>query len=118
VTRLWRGRSAATRTLRTGCFNKRFIAWAVRANMTSTENWWQAKIDWETPAGVLVKKLLALLPGDRHFQITLYGSAPLQLTIDRSLLSGDVDLFSDQEDIASIIREHKLDKEHGGAFYL
>ena len=40
------------------------------------------------------------------------------MTIDRGLLSGDVDLFSDQEDIGSLIREHKLDNEHGGPFYL
>ena len=61
--------------------------------MTSTENWWRGEIDWETPAGRLLLKFLGLLPSDRGFRITLYGSAPLQLTLDRTLLSGDVDLF-------------------------
>lgn len=87
--------------------------------MTSTENWWRAEIDWETPAGQFLKKFLALLPAERPFRITLYGSAPLQLTIDRNLLSGDVDLFSnDEEDLSPIIRTHKLDKEHGGNLHL
>src|SRR6266508_2947080 len=87
--------------------------------MTSTENWWRTEIDWDTPAGRFLKKFLALLPSNRHFHIILYGSAPLQLTVDRTLLSGDVDLFSDNdEDLASIIRAHRLDKEHGGVLYL
>ncbi len=86
--------------------------------MSSTENWWQGDIDWGTPAGEILKKFLALLPPKRAFHITLYGSAPLQLTVDRTLLSGDVDLFSDDdEDLSPIIRDHRLDKEHGG-FYL
>ena len=87
--------------------------------MKSTENWWRAEIDWNTVAGQFLQKFLSLLPADRHFQITLYGSAPLQLTIDRTLLSGDIDLFpNDEQDIASIIRAHKLGKEDGGILYL
>ncbi|MEO5803375.1 MAG: hypothetical protein ABIR24_07570 [Verrucomicrobiota bacterium] len=87
--------------------------------MTLTENWWRAEIDWNTVAGQFLQKFLSQLPSDRHFQITLYGSAPLQLTVDRSLLSGDIDLFpNDEQDIAAIIRALKLDKESGGIFYL
>lgn len=87
--------------------------------MTSTENWWRGEIDWETPAGQFLRKFIALLPSDRRLRITLYGSAPLQLTLDRTLLSGDVDLFSnDDEDLREIIRAHKMDKDHGGALYL
>jgi hypothetical protein len=83
--------------------------------MTSTESWWRAEIDWNTVAG----EFLSLLPSDRHFQITLYDSAPLQLTLDRTLLSGDIDLFSgNEDDLASVIHAHKLGKEDGGAFYL
>ena len=86
--------------------------------MNSTENWWRAEINWDTPAGQILRKFLALLPPDRAFSITLYGSAPLQMTVDRSLLSGDVDFFSDNdEDLAPLIRILHLDKEHGG-FYL
>ncbi len=87
--------------------------------MISTDNWWRAEINWETPAGQFLKNFLALLPASRQFQITLYGSAPLQLTVDHSLLSGDVDLFSgDDQDIAAMISELKLDQEHSGIFYL
>ncbi len=87
--------------------------------MTSTENWWRGEIEWSTPAGAFLKKFLALLPRNRHFSLTLYGSAPLQMTVDHTLLSGDIDLFSDDEtDIASIIQEHKFDKEHQAKFHL
>lgn len=76
------------------------------------ENWWQGEINWETPAGKLLRKFLSLLPKDRLFQIVVYGSAPLQLTVDQALLSGDVDIFSDNEqDLHSIIRTHKLGKD-------
>jgi hypothetical protein len=86
--------------------------------MTSTNNWWTGVIDWATPAGELLEKFLASLPKDRPFHLTLYGSAPLQLTVDRQLMSGDVDLFSDDdEDLSALVLAAKLDKTHGG-FYL
>ena len=86
--------------------------------MPSIKNWWAGEIDWATPAGQLLQKFLAALPKDRPFRFTLYGSAPLQLTVDRRLMSGDVDLFSDDdEDLAALIVAAKLDKTHGG-FYL
>src|SRR5438045_2367212 len=86
--------------------------------MPSIKNWWTGEIDWSTPAGRLLQKFLATLPTNRPFHFTLYGSAPLQLTVDRQLLSGDVDLFSDDdEDLAALIAAAKLDKTQGG-FYL
>ncbi|NOS72454.1 MAG: hypothetical protein HOP33_21345 [Verrucomicrobia bacterium] len=86
--------------------------------MPSIKNWWAGEIDWATPAGQLLQKFLVALPKDRPFHFTLYGSAPLQLTVDRQLMSGDVDLFSDDdEDLAALIVAAKLDKTHGG-FYL
>ncbi|EEF57632.1 hypothetical protein [Pedosphaera parvula] len=86
--------------------------------MPLIENWWTGEIDWETPAGQLLKTFLATLPMNRRFHLTLYGSAPLQLTVDRQLMSGDVDLFSDDdEDLSSLVAAAKLDKSHGG-FYL
>lgn len=86
-------------------------------NMPSTKNWWAGEIDWSTPAGRLLEKFLATLPKNRPFHITLYGSAPLQLTVDRQLLSGDVDLFSDDdEDLSEFISSAKLDKTHGGIY--
>ena len=86
--------------------------------MISTKNWWTGEIDWTTPAGQLLQRFLAWLPKTRPFHMTLYGSAPLQLTVDQQLLSGDVDLFSDDdEDLAALVAAAKLDKTQGG-FYL
>jgi hypothetical protein len=83
--------------------------------MTSTKNWWAGEIDWATPAGELLQKFLASLPKHRPFHLTLFGSAPLQLTVDRQLMSGDVDLFSDDdEDLSALVAAAKLDKTHGG----
>jgi hypothetical protein len=79
--------------------------------MPSTKHWWNGEIDWAVPAGQLLEKFLATLPKDRAFHFTLYGSAPLQLTVDRQLLSGDVDIFSDDdEDLSAFVAAAKLDK--------
>jgi hypothetical protein len=81
------------------------------------EKWWNGKIDWETPAGQLLQKFVTALPKNRAFHLTLYGSAPLQLTVDRQLMSGDVDLFSDDdEDLSALIKAANLDKTHGGLY--
>lgn len=83
--------------------------------MPSIKNWWAGEIDWATPAGQLLQRFLASLPKDRPFHLTLYGSAPLQLTLDRHLMSGDVDLFSDDdEDLAVWVAAAGLDKTQGG----
>src|SRR6266508_1322373 len=58
---------------------------------------WAGSIELDTPAGQLLRKLAVALPQDRAFQITVFGSAPLQIAIDSSLLSAVVDLFSDDE---------------------
>jgi len=83
------------------------------------KNWWSGAIDWATPAGRLLEQFLATLPRDRRFRLTLFGSAPLQLTVDRQLMSGDVDLFADNddEDLPALIAAAGLDKTQGG-FYL
>ena len=66
----------------------------------------------------MLEEFLAALPKDRPFHITVFGSAPLQLTMDRQLMSGDVDVFSDDdEDLSALIAAAKLDKTCGG-FYL
>lgn len=81
------------------------------------ENWWNGKIDWTTPAGVLLEKFIATLPKERTFRLTLFGSAPLQLTVDRQLMSADIDLFSDDdEDITALIEKAHLDKARGGLY--
>lgn len=83
--------------------------------MPSIETWWAGEIDWSAPAGQLLKRFVAALPKDRPFHITVFGSAPLQLTVDRNLLSGDVDIFSDDdEDLSPIVEAAGLGKTHGG----
>jgi hypothetical protein len=83
--------------------------------MPSTDNWWTGTIDWATPAGRLLQTLARSLPKDRPFHLTVYGSAPLQLTVDQSLLSGDVDIFSDDdEDLGALIASAGLSQAQGG----
>ena len=65
----------------------------------------------ETPAGNTLKKLAAALPKERPWHITLFGSAPLQINIEPSLLSGDVDLFSDDEQVAEWVQRAGLGSE-------
>ncbi len=85
--------------------------------MNSTKNWWAGEIDWSAPAARLLEKFLNSLPANREFQITIYGSAPLQLTVDRQLLSADVDIFSDDdEDLTEFVVAAKLDKASGGLY--
>ncbi|MBX3732151.1 MAG: hypothetical protein KF791_06110 [Verrucomicrobiae bacterium] len=63
----------------------------------------------------MLQRLQAALPANRAFRLTVQGSAPLQLTLDRELLSGDVDLFSDDdEDLSGLIADAGLDKSRGG----
>ncbi len=59
---------------------------------------WTTAIDWTAPAGVALKRLFAELPQERDFQITLFGSSPLQIGLEKTFLSADVDMFSTEED--------------------
>ena len=58
---------------------------------------WAERIDWETPAGRTLRTLLEALPREREWSLTLFGSAPLQLVLESSFVSGDVDLFTTDE---------------------
>lgn len=80
---------------------------------------WQPEIDWSTPAGEVLTRLCALIPATAEATITLFGSAPLQLAIDASLKSNDVDLFThgDPGWLEAIIRSAGLAKEEA-AFYI
>ena len=78
---------------------------------------WTSRFDLETPAGQALKKLVAALPKSRAFRITLFGSAPIQLTVEPSLLSADVDLFCDEEDLNEYVRQAGLDRDHSD-FYI
>ena len=87
-------------------------------NSTAGSDWWSGEINWATPAGGALQKFFAALPPQRPFRLTLYGSAPLQLTLDPNWLSADVDLFSnDDEDLSEWVTRAGLNKE-SGQFYL
>jgi len=64
---------------------------------------WTAEPDLSTPAGVALNKLVGHLPTSGQFRITLFGSAPIQILVDPSLLSSDVDMFSDFEGLAEFV---------------
>lgn len=61
-------------------------------------DWWQGKVNWETSAGVLLLRFFSTLPTDRKFRLCLYGSAPLQLALERRWLSAFVDVFSKDDE--------------------
>lgn len=60
---------------------------------------WAGSIDLTTRAAHLLQKLVAALPQDREFTITVFESAPIQICVDASLTSADVDVFSDFEEL-------------------
>ncbi len=69
---------------------------------------WAGSVDLNTPAGALLRKLISLLPADRPQTITVFGSAPLQIAVDATLTSADVDLFSDWEGLDDLVHRHQL----------
>jgi hypothetical protein len=64
---------------------------------------WTSSLELETPAGRMLRQLASLLPQGREFQITVFGSAPLQIAVDPTLTSADVDVFSDFEELNDIV---------------
>jgi hypothetical protein len=55
------------------------------------------KIDWSAKAGRQLDALARALPPHPKLDLTVFGSAPLQLLVDGSFLSEDVDLSSPEE---------------------
>lgn len=78
---------------------------------------WAGSIDLTTPAGQLLRRLVEALPGDRQFDITVFGSAPLQMMIDARLTSADVDIFSDAEELREVVQHARLDQS-SSEFYI
>jgi len=72
---------------------------------------WSPKLNIDTPAGFVLRQLVAALPKDREIGITLFGSAPLQINVDASLLSGDVGLFSREEKLQEWVESAGLGDE-------
>ncbi|HXI70692.1 MAG TPA: DUF6036 family nucleotidyltransferase [Verrucomicrobiae bacterium] len=63
---------------------------------------WAGSINLNTQAAELLRKLAAVLPQNREFTITVFGSAPIQVCVDSTLTSADVDVFSDFEFLREI----------------
>ena len=55
---------------------------------------WSPEIDWDAPAGRTLRQFFRSLRADREYSITLFGSSPLQLAIESTFTSADVDLFA------------------------
>jgi hypothetical protein len=84
---------------------------------------WSPQIDWDTPAGRALRKLIATLPAGREFSITLFGSSPLQLGIENNFRSADVDLFAGDwgeiyEEVKAAVERAGLAKEQGAEPYV
>ena len=77
---------------------------------------WTQSIDLGTPAGKMLKRLSEILPQDRSYEITVFGSAPIQITVDPQLLSSDVDLFSSSEDVEHWVRKAGLGMDQADFF--
>lgn len=75
--------------------------------MLDVASMWSPQLDWETPAGQVLRRLLAVLPTDEPIVITVFGSAPLQLGVDSGFLSADVDVFS-HVDLSEAIQRARL----------
>lgn len=55
------------------------------------------KIDWNANAGRRLDALARALPPHPRLDITVFGSAPLQLLIEQTFLSEDIDLYSPED---------------------
>ena len=56
---------------------------------------WAGSVNLDAPAAELLRELVAGLPPSGEFNITVFGSAPLQILVDSTLTSADVAVFSD-----------------------
>ena len=69
---------------------------------------WAGSVDLNTRAGRLLQTLAESLPQDRHLDITVFGSAPIQIVIDATLASGDVDVFGEAEELRELVERAGL----------
>ena len=78
---------------------------------------WAGSIDLNSRAAELLRKLAGVLPKDRELSITVFGSAPIQICVDSTLTSADVDVFSDFEFLREIADKAGLGQDKS-AFYI
>src|SRR5437867_2634652 len=77
-------------------------------------------VNWNCPAGKQLDLLARLLPKEPRLDLTVFGSSPLQMSLDPSFLSQDIDLFSREETwafLADFVAGKDLGKEKA-AFYI
>ena len=72
--------------------------------------------DWQAPAGRLLDQLAARLPVGPKLTIIVFGSAPLQMYVDSTFLSKDVDIVG-EENISRIAEGLSLPGESGDLFF-
>ncbi len=85
--------------------------------------WWSPAVNWDTPAGRTLAKFFKELPLERLWDITLFGSAPLQLTLEPAFTSADVDLYSGDFDdtheaLKQAVQNAGLEKDGTGKIYI
>jgi hypothetical protein len=88
--------------------------------MSGSTHAWQPEIDWSTPAGEALTKLCEAVPAARGVTITVFESAPLQLAIEASFKSNDVDIYPVDDDptwLSEIVAQVGLEKSLA-SFYI
>lgn len=79
-----------------------------------------ADIDWDAPAGQKLDLLARSLPPKPRLELTVFGSAPLQLFLDRGFLSADIDVFPTEDAytfLLDFVATHGMDKDKSD-FYI
>jgi len=72
------------------------------------------RIDWRGKSGQRLDEFARLLPREPQLQLTVFGSAPLQLFVEKTFLSEDIDLFSDEgrtEFLTTFVEENHWAKD-------
>ena len=69
---------------------------------------WRPTIRWDSRAGQLLDRALDALPDTRVWEILVFGSAPLQLGLDPSFLSADVDVICEAKEIEACLSKAGL----------
>lgn len=73
--------------------------------------------DWDSPAGKLLDRLASALPEEPPRTVIVFGSAPLQMLLDRNFLSQDCDVIGD-EAVESAARGLSQPTSGGGDLYV
>ena len=72
-------------------------------------------LNWDVPCGRVLVRLIEGLPKDHPSVLSVFGSSPLQITLDAGFTSGDVDLFS-AENLAPVVTALGLGKGQSDPF--